>query len=763
MKHGQTGETEHFKGEGMEDLKLLLQCNSVESMRAAWFGGKRLWQRKRDWENMILSAMHFYPERTPELLLATIDLHITPAEFVVDTICYLFERASLLPAREQEERQLAIARLLLDILGPFPPRYFTFPQWLLGRVASVSPAPLVKRLHWVLFSKYHPFDWNTQFKFASRLARDPKGKGAALRILEKMIVKSRRMGSSRRRPTGKKGTRFLRFITLGGGRVYQWVKLDDPNFQRRFAELATAIVSVPEGWKHSGEGSPFTLQLLNTRFKRLIDIGIPLNHITQTAMLQAICSTGDLDAAWNLYHHMLEQGNKPDVRPYLLLLNAAKRAGSIESIMRVILDAPAEVLQSRYIWNEVLSAVLTVATQECIEKKVPRPRTVPAFDFMLQIYKKFFKLEPLDKLLPSHLLTPFDTTYPWDWRAKLAVVMDKLPARRKRKLVNPGADTLRIMLHGYVKGLSNASLLVNFYAHFRTLLKDGDPYVLELLRDSTQPYDVIIKAVTDHPGLLKVAADILNDMLRDAGAATASGKMSDPSEEHSQTVQGRHAKARRRRRRKNSRSHRSTEGPFVHPLPSVHTWNAILAGFFRERRVRQSWRIFELMRQHGVEPNKVTWNTLIAGYTATRENQLAVETLVQFEKLGYKADESTQRQMSILSKHGPTRRLMEEADNQIQMSRHKWKIFRTQKRLAEMQARREEHLRKIYTLGMGKFPTAAAAAVAAAKAADEANAAGKTETPTETETKTGEKEEELSPTADFFKMYDELIFQAEQQ
>jgi pentatricopeptide repeat protein len=797
MKVGQVGETEHFKGEGLDDLRFLLECNSVESMRAAWCSGKRLPRRKLEWPNLMLSAMHFYPERAPDLLRATIDLHITPSEMVVDTICYLFEHASLLPAGEREERQAAIADLLLEILGPFPPRYFTFPQWLLGRMASVSQVPFLKKLHYTLFIKYHPMDWNTQFKFANCLARDARGKSAALRILEKLIEKSRRMASSPKKPTGKQETNFLRFITLGGGRVYQWVDLDDPNFQRRFDELATAIASVPKGWKHSGEGSPFTLEILNDRFKRLIDIGIPLNLATQNAMLQAICSTGDLEAAWNLYNHMLEQGTKPDVRAYLLLLNAAKRALSLESTMRVILDAPAEVLQSRYIWNEFLSTIIHVATEECNEKKVQRPRTVPAFDFMLQIYKKFFKLEPLNKLLPSHLLTPFDTTYPWDWRAKLAVIMERLPALEQEKLVDPGADTLRIMFHGYVKGLSNASLLVNFYAHFRTLLKNGDPLVLGLLRDSTQPYDVIVKAVTDHPGLLRVAADILNDVLRDAGTSTASGGVRDLSGEHPQAIhdsshspvgadpqagqkviqQGEHeaqqaaqetdeqttqeistdpssSTQKRRRRRRRRRS--TEEDPFTHPLPSVHTWNAILAGFFRERRVRQSWRIFELMRQHGVEPNKVTWNTLIAGYTATGENQLAVETLLQFEKLGYQHDEHTRRQLYILYRDEPARRLLVEADKEQQQMRYKRRLVmaqkRAEKRSRELQAKREEHLRKLYALRDRRFPSAAAAA----KAADAAMAK-------KIETGGKEEEEELSPTADFFKMYDELIFQAEQQ
>ncbi|KAK4241339.1 hypothetical protein C8A03DRAFT_30555 [Achaetomium macrosporum] len=737
MKSGQTGKTDNFKGKGMRDVKALLQRDSIWSMTAAWFTKDLEW-RKRNWADMMLSAMNFYPERTPELLLATIEPRVTPSEFVVDIMCFLFEQSSQLPARERGKQQAAIPHVLLELLDRFPSKYFTFPQWLLGRVFSISQPPLVKKLYRALYTRAHPLDWNTKFKAASCLARDVKGKELALKILERVMENGLRMEFLR----GQRTPTFLgidRVSKAEGERVYQWVNVNDPNFRLRFAELATAIVSMPEGWRQGGDGSPFTLQSLNDMYKRLIGLGIPLNLKTQTAMLQAICSTGELEAAWNLYHDMLEQGIKPDERVYLILLNAAKHAGSIESTIRVILEAPAEVLQSHYIWNEFLSTVIQVAIKECNERGIRPPRTIPAFDFMLRIYEKFFKLEPLNKLLPSHLLIHPDNTTHWEWKAKLAVVIDKLPAREPNELVDPRADTLGIMFHGYVKALSNASLLVSFYAHFRTLLKNGDPHVLELLRHTTLPYDTIIKAVTEHPGLLRVAADILNDMLRDAGASSAITGARDRSGEISKQQTEQEISTSPSSSTPSQPS--SAEAPFVHPLPSVHTWNTVLRGFFMERRVRQGWRIFELMRQHGAEPNKVTWNTLIAGYTASGENELAVQTLIKFEKLGLKADWYTQRQMSILSKHEPTREMMERAHNErtaIRLTRKE--IRRVRKRLVKLEARKEEILRKLNKLG-----PATAAAQAKTKA----------------ETETGAREE-LSPTADFFQMYDELIFQAEQ-
>ncbi|KAH7125778.1 hypothetical protein B0J11DRAFT_529216 [Dendryphion nanum] len=71
------------------------------------------------------------------------------------------------------------------------------------------------------------------------------------------------------------------------------------------------------------------------------------------------------------------------------------------------------------------------------------------------------------------------------------------------------------------------------------------------------------------------------------------------------------------------------------PLPNVFSWNLFLRAFFRADQVQAAERVYEVMKSRGVQPDNMTYTTLILGY-ARAENFEAlgqIMSLVQEEDI----------------------------------------------------------------------------------------------------------------------------------
>ncbi len=56
-----------------------------------------------------------------------------------------------------------------------------------------------------------------------------------------------------------------------------------------------------------------------------------------------------------------------------------------------------------------------------------------------------------------------------------------------------------------------------------------------------------------------------------------------------------------------------------------------------------------MMREHAIEPDEITWNTLIAGYARAQMAGQTVGALQRLERAGFRAGEHTMRGFSCLS------------------------------------------------------------------------------------------------------------------
>ncbi|CAA2998026.1 pentatricopeptide repeat-containing At1g19720 [Olea europaea subsp. europaea] len=68
------------------------------------------------------------------------------------------------------------------------------------------------------------------------------------------------------------------------------------------------------------------------------------------------------------------------------------------------------------------------------------------------------------------------------------------------------------------------------------------------------------------------------------------------------------------------------------------SWNAIITGYCQEGEIKEARRLFDLMREEGVEPGVVTWNILISSYNRLGKCDIAMEMMKEMENCGIMPD-----------------------------------------------------------------------------------------------------------------------------
>ncbi|KAL2017641.1 hypothetical protein VTK56DRAFT_1909 [Thermocarpiscus australiensis] len=608
---------------GVEELAKLLPLSSVAEMREYWKAQPEH-TREYVWPDIMLAALNFAPNRVGQLLEATVEQDVTAPYAVADLLKFLVMWSSKLPADRRQEQQAALPGLLLHCLRATYPEHIKLEQWTIYKMIPFCKSLETLAEIYTELRQYGQFlHVNTRLQFARRFAEDPNHKLLALGILEEIVN------------AGK-------------------INPNDP----RCAALTTAILTFPDKGRSSLTTNylQFLNQLIPQVYERVLQLGVTPNLITYTAIIRSLCLTQQLPTAWRIYNFMREQGIEPDSYVYSTLLNGSKLAIDLESASRVVHEASAETLRDPMIWTDLLHTSLFAALKEARDKELKPPRALPAFPSMLRIYARFFKLEPLQEIIPSNLHDHLTASaldvgaVGWESMAYMEDIAHKLPVSEEHELVEPSGITLLIMVLGYIKGFSNVYNIITFYSHFRSLVKTGNEVAADLVRQGTFVYDAIIKAVTEWSGMQRLALDILRDMLEDAAAAAAAAG---PSSSSDQTT-------------KHTPDTSRPTPTSLHRAPSVYTWSVLLHGFFQQGQTRQAERILHMMRQRGIEPNLVTWNTLVAGYARAQYMGKTVSTLAEMEDAGHQADYWTSRAFSHL---GNQQRALELLERRQQLSR----------------------------------------------------------------------------------------------
>ena len=79
----------------------------------------------------------------------------------------------------------------------------------------------------------------------------------------------------------------------------------------------------------------------------------------------------------------------------------------------------------------------------------------------------------------------------------------------------------------------------------------------------------------------------------------------------------------------------------AYAAPTVRTWNILAASYFRHNQAIAAEKVVSMMYERGLEPNIVTRNTMVQGYSALQDVDSAVEAVRHMEAAGYEVDDFT--------------------------------------------------------------------------------------------------------------------------
>ncbi|GJC85191.1 protein Rf1, mitochondrial [Colletotrichum liriopes] len=594
-----------------ERFNWIMDRQAVEHAIENW----ALWpiQKRTDaesWHTLTFSALWSCPDRALPLLEITTKDFTPPGYALKDALHFLAKwQGQELTGDTLATHAKSLCEFVIAIINKTPQNHIRLPQNTIYNLTSTTNIEDVEALYHCLRENGHSLHHHTLLHMASRLAKTPQNKDLALQMA-------------------------IEAIEDGGA---------DLN-SSQWSSLCTSILALePKNIKTSDEFSAADA------FGVLLEHGFVPNMVNYTAVIRSLCLTGQPGKAWEVFQVMQRHDIEPDSIMWSTLLDGAKRALSASTIERVVEGAAEHDAIDVPFLNDLLFSLLHFSEAETKDNKRAGPGSVPAFGPMLHFYSKIFHLAPLQSLIPVDLSRYLDASrgleMPADWQLarQLFPALDAAMSAVPNKLSPTGA-TLGIMFIAYVKSLSQPINLISLYAYFRQLISNGSPVATNFVREKgTFVYDVVIKALCESPGMLRAALDIIGDMLK-----------------HTLEERSRSTSATKKSAVEAAPATTSSPSLPLHPAPSVFTWSILLHGFLFHKEKGSGERILAMMRQHSVEPNLVTWNTLVAGHAKNQDVNKTVQSLQRLEAAGYEADDYTLRAFSKLVNREAALRKMEE-------------------------------------------------------------------------------------------------------
>jgi pentatricopeptide repeat protein len=582
-------------------LRGLLQHESLEDMQNAWRTLSHE-QRQEAWQALVQAALMDCPDKAMLVIKATFSDPLPPNYAIEDVVNHWVSCNSYLTGAEQQLQAEQLCDLVIFILERSPLGYISFRHRSFFRTIEFLSLEKQAELVHVMQRREHRLSPRRLLRFASLFTSDPAYKKAALGIIVSLHEPPRPR-----------------------------VDINDPAWSSICASLLQMSDSKQDLTPAEVLGA-------------LLPCGFVPNKIHYTIIIRSLCKAGQLKAAFEILEDMPDHGIKPDVILCTTLLNGAVMNSDVEFFARALKLAEKMTNVDAIFWNQNLTGILHFAMKETSASENGQS-FMPPLSQMLRLYSKVFHPEPLQQLLQLDLQHIVDEAADAgrnhnesSFDAQLGPSLESLISAGRTEKLTPRADTLLIMLFGYVKSVTKPYELMSFYASFSRLLNEGDPVAKSLISErdrETFVYDIIVKALCKWPMLVRAALDIASDMLN--GAREVQNNGSGPNF---------------------ANKPRQRTAPSPHPPPSLITWNILIDGFMLNRQTALAERILEMMREHNIRPDIVTWNTLLKGFAKAQDPEGAVRTLRSLESTGFQADSYTNRAVSYL-REGKALRLME--------------------------------------------------------------------------------------------------------
>lgn len=300
----------------------------------------------------------------------------------------------------------------------------------------------------------------------------------------------------------------------------------------------------------------------------LVKIGLTLNNqLCNIVMLNAV-EAGDLKTAFSIYSSLVGHGLEADSYTYAILLKGCKSAiDDAEQLNSTIRDAIQHV-------NVTGQPVVATEILHCLALHHKKHNPERAYEILVEAFEQLFDTSPLQQL----------GMIPVSVRPIGEPIQGKMP---------PPQQAMSIMV---------AMFLDHACAHHRSAVPGYELYkrLRALVNLQTKPFASMVE--TDHisnaflgtfiktkKGLL-YAAEVIKDMQRP-----------------------------------------SPKLKVEQCKPTQQSWSIFLHGFTRHGQLKLAEQVLNYMRSKGIEPNEVTWNTLMIGYAGAQDMEGTLDVLRRME------------------------------------------------------------------------------------------------------------------------------------
>lgn len=580
--------------------KWLYELSDIASMRRSW-EKLDVDVREQTWERVMLSTLQNCPLQAGRVLAATLD-PLPPGYVIADTMLHYLKAVNLVDIKSPRDRSSTadeIVELFSKIILGLPAKHVSLRQYTLALLANKLPLDQVAEVHQIIRLADLKLHWHTRLNFARVLSERLSHKDMAYEILQSLVADS--------------------------------IDLNTPIV----ASIITKLLH--ERDKDTTSSNSFSPQRAMEFF---LENGYSPNLASFTALVDSLCKQGDVTEAMRLPLLLAESGADLDKRCYEIVFRGAKSSLKASNVVQALDVARAANAPYIDVLNNGLHSIFYFAEMECRDKRQHTSRALPLFTPLLSIYSKAFDLKPLQWLVPDLLpllleqggeggAEKFGPRPDEDWdfvHSILPVVRDLFESGRGGARRQPSSTTLAIMLRAYIRSLQRPYDVMAFYSFFKARLEDGDAernWAVEVVNEQGSIiHDSLILAMMEHRALLRPALQVFGDMLRAFGA-------------------------------------KNDGVDSVHPSPNLFTFNIVIHGLFLRREGQLAEQVLQVLREHNLEPNHVTWNTLVKGYALMQNRTKTVGTLQDLEAAGFKPDAYTYRAFARLHDQHRALQMME--------------------------------------------------------------------------------------------------------
>ena len=345
-------------------------------------------------------------------------------------------------------------------------------------------------------------------------------------------------------------------------------------------------------------------------FAEVVQMGIRPDITAYTTIIVSALEAELYHSAVQFYKLGWEVGFKPDKASYAALLEAGIQISDRSFLETVLGDAEAD---GTFDGDENLILKLLRAKFKLEESTTESI----SFDAILRTYKKY-----CDPYLVQEL--------------GLCEPDSNLSETPNHLLIWPSRRILGFMLVIYIRQHIDSVELLNLYHRYYRFVEECHP-TIATIEETDHVANAFIFAFGQRESMLHMGVKIVNKMLQNNARSETSNFV--------------------------------TGMPFNLAVPTVHTWSILAMNYARHGQERATEKVLEMMRERGLEPDRVTWNSIISGYSALQRIDEAVATVKRMEAEGFEMDSYT---LKGLGRYGDRDRLLQVLRKELAIDDADW-------------------------------------------------------------------------------------------